>query len=483
MIDNPTRNHWIIIVYDIINSIKNFWVLLILMLSYREKYLFIGIAVVLVGIIAVAIKKWLNTEFYLNDNMLVYKTGIFERSKQEIPFNKINTIDIGKTLLDRIFDICTVKIDSGSAVEKKSEFKIKLQYVLAENLRDNILKGKNNINIEKFEENKKGEPIERIITIKEIIIYAVTKSKLGWAIGGCFALFNFTDNVKGFVKTSVVKDLSQSINISDSFLENRTSLIIIIICMIVIAYIIVILLSIIYEIVKLYQFSIKVQNKNFSISYGMFSKKEYSIPIEKIHALKYKQGMLQQLLGIYTLEVITIGYGDERNEKAILYPIANDKFNKEFLGKILPEMIFLGKVNKPPKSSIKRFIFLRVITTLIILILLYFIIKAIPSELKLGIIVIITLINILLGYFNYKNTSLGVTKKIILASSGSLTKTTTLIKQSSIQSIEKTENPFQRKDKVCDYKIDIYSNNLAEAVEVRHMSEELDGILYKNLII
>jgi putative membrane protein len=119
MIDKPTRNHWIVIVQDIIDALKQFVLFLVLVLAYKGKYLYISVAVILICIIVVSIKKWLNTEFFIKDNMLVYKTGIFESSKQEIPFDKINTIDIGKTLLDRIFNICTVKIYSVSAVEKK----------------------------------------------------------------------------------------------------------------------------------------------------------------------------------------------------------------------------------------------------------------------------------------------------------------------------------------------------------------------------
>lgn len=484
MIDKPTRNHWIIIVQDILKSLKQLFFFIILMVSVNKKYLLIGGTIFLMGMIAVAIKKWLNTVYYIKDNMLIYETGIFESSKQEIPFDKINTIDIGRNLIDRIFGICTVKTDSGSTVGKKSEFKIKVQYELAENLRDSILNTKDdNINCEVFEEHKKEEPVKRVITIKEIVIYAATKGKLAWAVGGCFALMNFADDVGKYTETSVVKDLAESININNSILQNRVKLIIMILGILLIMYIIITLLSIGFEIVKFYNFTIKVQDKNFNISYGLLNKKEYSIPIEKIYALKYKQGIAQQLLGVYTLEVITIGYGDEKNERAILYPIANNKFKEEFLVKMLPEMTFDGEVKRPPKSSIKRFIFVRVLIPLIILIPLYFIIKDIPVELKLSVISIITLIGILLGYLNYKNTSLGITEKIIITSSGSLTKTTTLIKQSSIQSIEKIQNPFQKTDKVCDYKIGIYSDKLAEVIKVRHISESLDKKLYENLIM
>jgi len=120
---------------------------------------------------------------------------------------------------------------------------------------------------------------------------------------------------------------------------------------------------------------------------------------------------------------------------------------------------------------------------LIILVILGFIIKDMPIEFKIGVIVVISLINILLGYLNYKNTSLGITEKTIIATRGNLTRVTTLIKQSSIQSIQKVQNPFQRKAKVCDFKVGIYSNFFGETVKVKHMSESIEKDLLDNLII
>lgn len=484
MINKPIRNHWTFIIQDIFSSFKSLFIFFILMFSVRKAAVYIGMGILIIGSVIKAIKKWKNTEFYIEENLLVYKTGFLRSTKQEIPFSKIDTIDVGKSLVDRIFNICTVKINTGNVTEKETEFNMKLKYSLAEELRETILSSKTDNESELVLLDKKDEKnLEKVISIKEIVMYAVTKGKLAWAFGGFFAVMNFADDFEKFAKTSIIKDLGESISIDSTVLQNRTKAVFMIIGLLLIMYIIINLLSIVFEIVKFYGFTIIVKNNNFSISYGLINKKEYSIPIEKIHGLKYKQGLLQQWLGIYTLETVTIGYGDEKNEKAILYPIANNKFKEEFLDKMLPEMIFSNKVEKPPKSSIKRFMLMRILIPLIILIPLYFIIEVIPSEFKLTVIAVIVLLSAIAGYLNYKNTSLGVTDTIIVTSAGGFNKTTNYIRQSSIQSIEKIQNPLQRKAMVCDYKLDIQSNNLADSVKVRHMEEELIDSLYENLIV
>ena len=482
MIDKPTRNHWIYMARNIFLNIKNMWFLIVLCLVSKHKIAFIG--GLLAFIIFSAVIKWYNTLFYLKDNMLVFKAGLFSKSKQEIPFDKINTVDIGQNLLYRVLNTCAVKIDSGSTALEGADFKVVVKYKLAEKLREAILNTKtDHIENEEVKEENCENQTSKTITLKEILIYGLTKGKLGWTFGAYFAIENFLGQIEKFINTPFMKKLVNAINIDDLEPKSASMMILTVISVFILGYILITLLFVIVEYVRLYKFSIKVRNKNLNISYGLISKKEYSFPIEKVHALKFKQKILQQLLGVFTVEVVTIGYGDEKEEKAILYPIANKKIMDEFLGKLLPEIDFKGEIRKPPKSSFRRFVFKRTIIAVVILVSLYFVFKTVPSAFKIEAISIFILINGFLGYLNYKNTSIGVSEKTIRASSGSLTKTTTLIKQSSVQAISKAQNPFQRKGKVCDYKIDIYANTFGEVVKVRHMDESITELLSENLIV
>ena len=102
---------------------------------------------------------------------------------------------------------------------------------------------------------------------------------------------------------------------------------------------------------------------------------------------------------------------------------------------------------------------------------------------KLILFFILILLNIFLGFLNYKNTSLGISKKLLVASSGGIEKVTTLIKQEYLQSVEIRENPFQRKKSVCDYKLDIYSNKTGDIVFIKNMKKILLNTIEENLIL
>ncbi len=484
MINNINRNHWIYIIKNLIDLIKNSIFIFILLAVNKRGIYYIGLF--LAAIIVISILEWRKTIFYIDDDLLVYEKGVISKSKEEIPFSKINTIDVGQTLLDRMFNVLNMKIDTGSAVAAKSELKIMADKKCIEELKDIILSSKKvatGENSESIESNIVNSTVKKVITNGEILKYALTKSKLGWAIGGFFLLNNVLDDIGKFLNISFSKFISSNMNIDFIKAKSIAICIAILVGFVVSIYILITILSIVFESIRLYNFTVMSDEEKISISYGILSKKEYSFNIDKIYGIRYKQSILQQILNIYTVEIITIGYGDEKDEKALLYPIADDNFKNKFIKKLLPNISFEGEVNRPPKSSLIRFVLKKFTIWLIILIPAYIFIRIAPQNIKLLIVILVLSYCLISGYLNYKNTSLGVSKKSLIASTGAFSKVTTIIGQDNLQSITKNQGIFQKMGKVCDYKIDLYSNKLGDILHVRHMREEIYTQLQKNLIL
>ncbi|WMJ79350.1 PH domain-containing protein [Clostridium sp. MB40-C1] len=494
MSDKPSRNHYVYIIKNIIGFIKNLWWLVLIIITKGFEFSAILSALVFLGVGTIFIVlDWSKTKFYIKDDLLILEKGIISRSKEDIPFDKINTIDFGQSILDRIFGVCTLKIDTGSVVSEKSEFKIIAKYEFAEEIKKTILK----TNTCKLKENEDGVDdlnnahnldkkfssnvnfdddliSEKVITKEEIFKYALTKGKLFWAIGGFFALFNFADDIEKLINIKFSKIIERYVNLDILASKSIVTIALSAIVFTVFIYMLILIGSIIFEMIRLNDFTVKLYKNKISISYGLFTKKQYSFQIDKIYGIKYKQSMLQQLMNIATIELIAIGYGDEKNEKAILYPIVDNKFRNELMKKILPNMIFEGDIIKPPRSSLRRFILKGTLIWSVILTLAYIFLNVVPNNVKLAISTIIIALSIVGGLLNYKNTYLGINKKVLIACSGSFDKVTTIIREDIIQSITKKQSIFQRWGRVCTYQIDLYSNQLGDIIEVKHM-QELDN--------
>jgi len=84
--------------------------------------------------------------FYINDEELIIESGVFKRSKLNVPFDRIQTINFEQNIIHRIFNVVRLKIDTAGSAKAEFEFHA-ISNEKAENLRNLLLSKKaQNIN-------------------------------------------------------------------------------------------------------------------------------------------------------------------------------------------------------------------------------------------------------------------------------------------------------------------------------------------------
>ena len=87
-------------------------------------------------------------------------------------------------------------------------------------------------------------------------------------------------------------------------------------------------------------------NDRIYIRYGFFKKINYTIPVDKINALKLTQSPFARITGRYMAEIINVGMGDDESEqKAFLLLYDKQGKIRERLGQLLPE--FADAMDEP----------------------------------------------------------------------------------------------------------------------------------------
>ncbi|MPQ43072.1 PH domain-containing protein [Clostridium tarantellae] len=485
--EESKRNHWTSIQKYIIEILTQiFFIFLVLLKNFGIIGLLIGVIIVLI----IATLKWWKTIFYIKEDTIIYEKGILCKNKKTIPFNKITAINTEKNLVNRIFNTCTLKIDTGAATEKKAELILILNESLAEEFNKLLFNSKCKM-IDSKEEHigsnkNKIEVIDKYINVslKEIVIYSLTTNKFAWILG-IIAIWN---KINDIISKSIMGKVNSKVNgvvmnAKDTILDNASWFIKIkyLILLIIIVYIIATIVSIVINFIKFNDFKLyKIKNK-LNVEYGLITRKKYLLPIKKIQAVKLKQNIIQQFLGVYSIEVVIIGYGDSNDKKAIIYPIANKNIVKKIIKDFLPKFSFNGQIHNTSLKCFSKFIVKRCVFSMIFMFIILHFISFIPMVYKYSLIILLTLVQFILGCINYKNNFLGVSKNNVIASSGSIKKITYLIMQNNIQSITKEQNPLQRLINVCTYKIDICTNSFGQVVIVKHLKETIFNELEENL--
>ncbi|MER7128669.1 PH domain-containing protein [Streptosporangium saharense] len=81
-----------------------------------DGYARIAVAVIAVGLMTVwsfvPYLRWKNTTYVLTSHRLAISRGVLNKSTEDIPMTKVNTVSADQTLLDRLFGSGTLNVES-----------------------------------------------------------------------------------------------------------------------------------------------------------------------------------------------------------------------------------------------------------------------------------------------------------------------------------------------------------------------------------
>lgn len=449
--NNVERNHVVNILFAFLKGLFNKVILFIFIFKFLHDVFSLGhvILIISVGIFLFwgsCILNWYKTVFYFKERSIYYQTGVWNIKNREIPFDKVNTVDISEGILDKLLNLSHIKIDTGSVHTDESEISILLNKHRAIEIKNRIL-------------NRTNEDIEEIpykayrVSMKDLFTYAIVSNPIFNGMGIVFVGYKFLDEYVMKIFFNETKNIKPTWDYS--FYEYIWIIMgVIIFC---------IFISMIHSFIKYYHFKVYTEKDKLNVSYGLFSKKKYAFDRKKIKGIYMKQNIIMQLFHISTIEIESIGYGDEKGEKAILYPVCSKMLQNVLIKELLPEFVFCGNIQKPPKRAAISFLLKKLISIFMVVgILSYYFQYGYMS------IVLVPFVAYL-GYMEYKNTKAGMDEKLLYMSYNGFNKNESIIKMTAVQSLEISYNCFQKRKGICNYTIHIFSNQFGKSMKVRNL--------------
>ncbi len=436
-----------------------------------------------------AVLSWKNTFYYVENGVLFYQKGVLSKSKQGIGIDKITTINENQELIERIFRLSTFKVDAGSAT-KGNEIKLTISKKEAEVLKEKLGKSKLKVDSQEATLGESDEPIgnhpienkaagydesydhqsmktEYRVSVKELILYAITSNSLFAGLIFLLAVWQFIEDipfVKNFIEGPAGIWINQHFDATVKGLS--VPAIIGVVLFVIFAYLFFsFLISIIVAVVKYYDFTVSRQGDKIKITYGLLEKKKYDLSANKITALYLNYGLIGQFYKIGELKIESIGYGDEKGEAAILYPILRDNKRIEILKALLPEYAFEDATCKPPKRALKSFVMKYTGVPFIIAIILSF---TVPYGVFSWFIVALFSVS---GFVNYKKTRISRTSDQFVMMGGVLGKWIAVIKSPHIQAIITKQSIFQKQNGLIHLEYSYQSNNFGKKLGVQFLDQ------------
>lgn len=469
--NHPVRNHFSSVIFGVLKNIRDFFFVFIAIIikpSVNDILIILGIILLM---IVYSVITWYKTFFLIKDNTLIYQTGALQKKVLNLSIEKITTIDLGENLINKVFGTVRLKIDSGSVKSGKAEIDIVLKKSDAINISD-MLHGK------KVHSDEEEFGRRFCVTGFELFLTAVTKNMLLLGLGIFSSMYAFLDDIFKAFNINYSDFLTGFINAETILNSSIINIIIYIIEGVLIVWLLCIVLSIVVTFIRFYNFTIYKTKDHIKISYGLINSKSFSLPIENIQAVILKQNFIKQKFGLYTIEVSSVGYGNEAKEEAILYPIAKKKLVIELLEEFLYDFKDLPNLEPAPKNTLINFIIIPCAISLLICSIATIIYsKAIITFLIMPIV-------IASSWMNYKNSALGFDDNILISSFGGFSKKIYQVKMKSLQSVTIKESPFQKKKSIGTFVIQYYSSKLGDLIKVKNIRsskfEKLSSMVIKS---
>ncbi|MBL4955172.1 PH domain-containing protein [Neobacillus sp. OS1-32] len=309
--------------------------------------LLITLAISLVAVIIsliIGVISWLRYTYRFEEDELRIEYGVFVRQKRYIPFERIQSINLTEGLLQQMFGLVKVQIETAGGGEEA-------EAVLSAVSKDDAKLIQQYVTVAKTGENHelKDEPEGQIvfsISVPELMILSLTSGGVGVVISAAIAFLSQLDDFIPYKK--IFGDLEKWA------VHNIIALAFLVFIGFFLAWVI----SLAVTMLKYANFNVIKTEKDLIISQGLLEKKQITIPLKRIQAIRISENIIRQMLGYATVSIVSAGgsTANEEESKVILLPIVRVKEIASLLKEPLPDYQLEPALSSAPKRARRRYI-------------------------------------------------------------------------------------------------------------------------------
>ncbi|AST94124.1 MULTISPECIES: PH domain-containing protein [Sutcliffiella] len=401
----------------------------------------------LLAALLTGVLQWLRYYYWVENGELRTEYGIFVRKRRFIPIERIQSIDTSAGIIQRLFRIVKLQVETAGGGQEADVMISAVTKEEAEELRNILLAKKKEIveNAPSFEIDSNEKEVEENIEVQEeithtyritwgdLLIVGTTSGGIGVVLSGVFATATQLEQFIPYerVFTQFGEFLQRSVVIISIF----------IFLVLFISWII----SIGMTMIKYGNFTVVKREDEIVISRGIIEKRQMTIPLERIQAIRVTQNLLRQPLGFATVYVESAGSssGQESDHSTILFPLLKNKDVSKWLHDFVPDYKLQEDVHPLPKIALVRYLVRHVVPAIVVSgLLAYFI----PPYGYFALLLIP--IAGVLAYFRYRDGGWKLDGDLLQLSFRIINKNKVILKKKRIQSLEWRESLFQRRQNV-----------------------------------
>lgn len=362
MMFSPQKLHPISYISGLIEAFKQNIILIIIFLVFNFKdfdftnireYIVPAVLSIffLISFIGQILKVY-QTRYWIENNHFILTTGIFNKERKELDISRIQSVDTSQSMINQIVGGVQLQIKTPSdgielsTISKSQSIELEqtikdIQVQLADpeieidaNSINNTDENNELHNNESFDKSSKKRRVFKL-SIKDLILMSLTSGAIGIAIAAISPIIGSVSNIIPW------KSITEEI----THLANAIALIVSIIIgvILVASYIIGALINFI----RYFGYTLSQENHQLKIQYGLFTKKNITVPSDRIQAVVEHQSYIRKLFGYTAIHVLITSDFEEKMEddssiggNIMIIPFIKRKEAYGIIKALIPEMDF-----------------------------------------------------------------------------------------------------------------------------------------------
>jgi putative membrane protein len=432
------------------------------------------IALVLLGALVVAVLaafwgflSWRATTYEVAGGVFRLRWGVVQKNERTIPLNHVQSVDTVQGIIQRLFNVVEVRIETaGGGASEPDASLAALDRADAEALRREIAGSRR----EPVGTETVGPTVVRKLGTRDLLLAGATSGQIGVALSLIAVASQLFDNF-----------LSQ--NLAQRLLEtfaprSVTTALLYVFILGLFAW----LLAIGGTVLAYTGFTLSRDGDFLYIRRGLLERREATIPLARIQAVRIMEGVLRQPFGLASLRVESAGYGQDAGVSTTLFPLLPRKEVHGLLLEAAPEFAVAPPLNALPRRALRRYVF-RSTLPFLVLIFAAALLSTLVFDLAAWVFAALLLLlpAALFGWLRYRDAGWALEEDRLVVRSRFLGRTTAIAPRRRLQSRATLRSPFQRRVRLATFEAQVASGGGGAELRVTDLGADAADALIENL--
>ena len=434
--------------------------------SLRTVVLFL-VAVLVAGALAAlwGFLSWRATTYAVTGNSFRLRQGVFQKSERTIPLDHVQSVDTVQGLIQRLFGVVEVRIETAGGGSSEPDASLSaLDRTAAQALRREVEGSR-----QAKTEVTTGPTVLRRLSTRDLLVAGATSGQIGVAFSIIAVGAQFFDD---FLSDAFVRRLLETL---------APNWLMVLLILVPAGLLLAWLLAIAGTVLAYTGFTLSREGDYLYIKRGLLERREATIPLARIQAVRISEGMLRQPFGLAAVRVESAGYGEDAGVSTMLFPLLPHDEVQEFLAAATPEFAVNPALRPLPHRALGRYIF-RAVSGYLILAFAAAVAWFLVFGSVLGLLAFLLVPPAALyGWLSYRDAGWAFEEDRLVVRYRSLGRKMAIAPRRRLQSREVVRTPFQRRVRLATFLAEVASGSGGSALRVTDLdagaAERLAGEL------